>query len=57
MVESTVSSVRIRQQLITYITQLQVNAYTQSSKTNSVLNAHHQNETHQLRVCDIDFIH
>ena len=54
MVESLVPSVRARQQLITYISQLQVNAYAQSSKNNSILNAHHQNESHQLRVCSID---
>ena len=54
MVESIVPSVRARQQLITYISQLQMNAYAQSSKNNSILHAHHQNENSQLRVCSIE---
>ncbi|CAF3727740.1 unnamed protein product [Rotaria socialis] len=50
IVESTVSSSRARQQLITYISQLQLHAYAQSSKTNSTLAvAHQQNETILLR--------
>jgi hypothetical protein len=50
MVESSVPSLRIRQQLISYISQLQMNAYTNASKTNSDVTIHHQNETIQLRV-------
>ncbi|CAF2845900.1 unnamed protein product [Rotaria sp. Silwood2] len=51
IVETTVSSPRARQQLITYISQLQLHAYTQSTKTNSVIAAaaQQQNETILLR--------
>lgn len=45
------SSPRARQQLITYISQLQLHVYAQSSKTNSVIAAvHQQNEASLLRV-------
>jgi hypothetical protein len=49
-VESTVSSTRARQQLLTYISQLQLNTFAQSSKTNSAVAAQHQTETLLLRV-------
>jgi len=46
IVELTVSSSRARQQLITYISQLQLHTYTQASKTNPL----QSNETILLRV-------
>jgi hypothetical protein len=49
IVESTVSSPRARQQLITYISQLQLYTYTQSSKTNPVVTIQQQNETILIR--------
>ncbi|CAF1073397.1 unnamed protein product [Adineta steineri] len=50
IVESTVSSPRSRQQLITYISQLQLHTYTQSSRTNSTVgDTHQQNEIVLLR--------
>ena len=51
IVESTVSSPRARQQLITYISQLQLHAYNQSSRRNSVIGeTYPQHETILLRV-------
>ena len=54
ILESTVPSSRARQQLLTYISQLQLAAYTHSSKSNSLPNGNQPNETILLRVRRID---